>query len=84
MPRRLQFALALLAASAVYFVVVCPVTPTPTALCKGKQAPPAVLSLPSALAVLAALLPASASMAADEFTFPRTQHRIELTCIRLC
>ncbi len=90
MPLRKPAAIAaILAAYAILFVVVCPATPTPTALVSsagklpGAQVavvvlliPPAAIVLVSALAALTLLVPRMLSLSVS--------HVVDLTCARLC
>jgi hypothetical protein len=83
--QRYKTGLTLAAALLVLFVVVCPYTPTPTAVVKGKRVQPQwlvmfVLSLAmvfnwSATALVSTPLPAWEKRSAD---------LIDLTCNRLC
>lgn len=80
---------AIIAAYAILFVVVCPATPTPTALVSsagklpGAQVavvvlaiPPAAIVLVSGLAALTLLVPRMHSLSVS--------HVVDLTCARLC
>ncbi len=80
---------AIIAAYAILFVVVCPATPTPTALVTsagklpGAQVavvmlaiPPAAIFLISGLAALTLLVPRMHSLS--------VLHVVDLTCARLC
>ncbi len=80
---------AIIAAYAILFVVVCPATPTPTALVSssgklpgGQVAvvvlaiPPGAIVLVSGLAALTLLVPRMDSLSVS--------HVLDLTCARLC
>ncbi len=80
---------AMIAAYAILFVVVCPATPTPTALVSstgtlpGAQAAVVVLAIPLAAIVLVS------GLAALTLLVPRmhslfVSHVVDLTCARLC
>lgn len=82
MPGRFTTLVAILAGYALLIVVVCPATPTPIAVSKGKQADLAVAVAP----LLTALAPAhTASLKPRSEASPLAAPNVlALTCTRLC
>jgi len=74
-------------AALLLFVVVCPLTPTPTALVNGKVQ---LLQIDHAAVVVSCLAPIvifrqlSILIHSDEFVTQGASQVIELTCARLC
>lgn len=79
---------AIVAAYAVLFVLVCPATPTPTALMTNAwTAPAAAPALVAAVLLLTALLPLSGTVTepVSARLHPVSEPRLlDLTCARLC
>jgi hypothetical protein len=87
--RKIVALIALLAAAVLLFVVVCPITPTPTAVITSRNtAPLATISV-----ALAAILPSLALLTAtvsqiqwitDVREIPAPLTVLKRTCVRLC
>ena len=87
--RKLAAVVALLAAAVLLFVVVCPITPTPTAVITSRNTAPVntvtvvVASVPSALTLLSfALIRIERTAEAGEVAPPLSVRM--RTCVQLC